>query len=223
VRGLNEALERLLFRESDRDAFLAGDTARFGLSREDEDALATIEREQLLSAATMARAHVLERPHRGVGNVERVFAETLADWNGTREELAIAFTESEPFAAYVEHGFGGTGICLEEAFYRFATERSLGVPETRLRELALGLLRGLAATPEPTFTLPEIVRRAPRGFYVVLPAPPTLLAILDGKFVSGPVTPELAAVLTGAVPAHGAIAKELSRMGLMAEEPTHPG
>jgi hypothetical protein len=195
---------------------VAGDTARFELSAEDEEALRASDHEQLLSAAKMARTHVLERPHRGVGDIARVFPETLADWKGTREELATAFMESEPFGAYVEHAFVGVGICLEEAFYRFATERELGAPGVRLRELVLALLRGLAVTPEPTFMLPEIVRRAPKGFYVVLPEGPTLLAILGGKFVSGPITAHIAAVLSGAIAPDEALAEELTRMGLLA-------
>jgi len=232
---LNRVLEALLYRRSDREAFLAGDLARFGLSPEDADALGAIDKEQLVSAAKLARDHVVQRSHRGVGNLIQAFGETLRTWQGahpsrTLDELAEDFVGSRHFEAYRTHAFAGQGLCLEEAFYRFAEDASVGSPAVRLRECAMAVFRGLASTPDPVFLLPEFVRRAPKGFFVIDQSGPTLLAMLGGKFVEGVITPYIAAVLTSAdVPAalrpateaeRLAVEEELVRLGLIAGRST---
>ena len=232
VRGeLNDVLEALLYRRSDREAFLAGDLTRFGLSPEDADALAAIDKEQLVSAAKLTRDHVVQRTHRGVGNLVQAFGETVRAWQGehpgrTLDDLADDFVGSRHFGAYRTHAFAGQGPCLEEAFYRFAEEASVGSPAVRLRECAMAILRGLAITPAPVFRLPDFVRRVPKGFFVVDDNGPTLLAMLGGKFIEGVITPYIAAVLTSAdvppalVPSteaeRVAVEQELIRLGLIA-------
>jgi hypothetical protein len=229
-RSLSDALEALLYQPGERDAFFAGDRSRFVLSPEDEDALQTIDRDQLLSAAKLARMHILERRHRGVGSLLEMFQKTLSSWKAedpTREvdDLARAFVASAPFDAYRTNAFGGRGLCLEEAFFRFAEEHAIGSEPVRHREYALAVLRGLATVVDPSFVVPEIVRRAPRGYYVVLPHGPTLMALLDGKFIEGPITPFIAEVLTephdpgrprDRNPERAAVDEELTRLGLIA-------
>jgi hypothetical protein len=227
---LSHALEALLYRANDRAAFLAGDRARFGLSPADEDAIATIDPEQLVSAARLARAHVFERGHRGVGSLLHVFRRTIDAWTKAHpeldfDELASAFVGSASFDAYRTVGFCGKGISLEEAFFRFAEEREIGSSSVRFREYAFAILCGLAATPDPVFVVPEIVRRAPTGWFVVLPDGPTLMAVLGGRFIEGEITPYIAAVLTSSTvadaampsePERRAVEAELARIGLIA-------
>lgn len=227
--ALNHVLEALLYRRTEREAFLAGDLARFDLSAEDVDALSAIDREQLVSAAKLAREHVVFRSHRGVGSLVQAFGETLRAWqrehpSRTLDDLAEDFVGSRHFDAYRTHAFAGRGRSLEETFFRFAEDASVGAPAVRLRECALAILRGLASTPAPVFLLPDFVRRCPKGFYIVDADGPTLLAILGGKFVEGRITPYIAALLTSAevppaaLPAteaeRTAVAEELARLGL---------
>ena len=233
VRGeLNHVLEALLYRRSDREAFLAGDLARFALSPDDADAVRAIDKAQLVSAAKLARDHVVQRTHRGVGNLVQAFAETVRAWQGEHpgrslDDLAEDFVGSRHFEAYRTHGFAGQGPCLEETFYRFAEDASVGRPAVRLRECVIAIFRGLAITPDPVFRLPEFLRRAPKGFFVVVDdGGPTLIAMLRGKFVEGAITPYIAAVLASAdVPPallpsteaeRVAVENELVRLGLIA-------
>jgi hypothetical protein len=231
-QGLNDVLEALLYRRADREAFLAGDLARFGLSDEDTDALRTIDPEQLVSAAKLAREHVLSRSHRGVGSLVQAFPETIQAWQAahpgcTLDDLAEELVASPPFfEAYRTNAFAGKGIALEEAFFRFAEQASLGTHAVRFREYARALLRGLSVTPDPVFAIPDLVRRAPKGLFVVDPTTLTLFAILGGKVIEGPLTPYIAAILTSAeVPAalmpetreeEQAVRSELVRLGLIA-------
>jgi hypothetical protein len=236
---MNHVLEALLYRKADREAFLAGDLARFALSAEERDALSTIDKEQLETAAAMARDHVFERSHRGVGTLVQMFRETIEAWLAASPgrllpALADDFVASPHFHAYRTHAFAGQGIGLEEAFYRFAEDESIGSAAVRLRECAVAILRGLLITPRPVFSLPAFVRSAPRGFYVVAPADapsdapasePMLYAALDGKYIEGPITPYIARLLTHAPggesveplpePERRAVANELVRLGLL--------
>ena len=227
TRGLDAALYALLFDAEARAAFFAGDLARFELTAEDEAALVDVHREQLASAASLAREHVFARRQRGSGSLAEVFRETIDDWKACHPESVEAELESE-FVASNEfracHMTASTpaSSSLEEAFYRFAEARGIGEPATRLRECAMGLLRGLAAMGAPAFTLPTFVRRAPRGYLVVSPHGPTLFALVGTQFVTGPITPHIAALLDPdqASAAHTVVGEDdvraqLVRMGLL--------
>ncbi len=241
IRNLNDALEALLYRTSAREAFFAGDIASLGVTKEDAEALRSIDPEQLVAAANMARHHVLNKSHRGVGSLLHVFRETIGAWQGQNpgrdlDELAADFVESSHFGAHRAHAFGTVGIGLEEAFLRFATEDDVGIANIRFRECAVALLRGLCVTPSPTFLIPTFLTRAPKGFFVVLPDGPTLLAALGGKLVEGPITPYVAEILAskaagvpsddrGGVTAaeREALEDELVRLGLLASCPPSQG
>ena len=227
---LNDVLDALLYRKRDREAFLAGDLARFDLSAADQAALKTIDPSQLESAARLARDHVLRRSHRGAGSLVQMFGQTVRAWQTERAEpdldaMAESFVASRHFDAYRTHAFAGPGIGIEEAFFRFAEEEAIGHASVRFRECAVAVLRGLLATPRPTFLLPAFVRAAPRGHFVVAPEGPTLYAALNGRFVEGPITPYIASVLTETpdpnVPAPSAaereaVRRELVQLGLLA-------
>ena len=227
---LSDALEALLYRRSAREKFLAGDLAHFALSPEDADALTTIDPIQLRSAAKIVRDHVFQRRHRGVGSLVQAFSKTFEAWQAQHpgrelDDLACEFVESSHFAAYRTTAFAGPGTSLEEAFYRFASDASLAPAPLLLRECAMAILRGLASTPAPVFLLPAFVRRAPEGFFVIEPDGPTLFALLRGRFVEGPITPYIAALLTSTSltpelmpsPAEQlAVQAELETLGLLA-------
>ncbi len=200
--GLNHALEALLYKTATREAFLARDIAQPDWSNDDIEALRAIDPEQLLMAAKLTRQHVLTKCHRGVGSLVQVFAGTIASWleeNSAQniDALARHFVDSLHFDAYRAHPFSGRGISLEEAFFRFASDAKIGHANTCLRECALAIVRGLAVTPDPAFDLPVFIHRAPKGYFVVLNEGPTLLAALGTNFVQGPITPFVAAILTG--------------------------
>jgi hypothetical protein len=119
-------------------------------------------------------------------------------------------------------------VSLEEAFFRFADERAIGDAPTRQAEYAGAILRALVVTPRPSFRIPDFVRRAPAGYFAVLETGPTLVAALGGRFVTGPITPFLAALLDAREPPEpiaarfgvdalglGEACAELRRLGLL--------
>ncbi|MFO0675718.1 MAG: hypothetical protein U0169_04245 [Polyangiaceae bacterium] len=233
---LDDVLHALLFRRSFRLRFLAGERTSLGIDPEDEADLATLDPAELESSARLACRSVLDRSHRGVGSLRDAFPKTMALWTSQRprtradgfddaqvdpDELAFAFAESTAFAAWTPMAGGDAfGPPLEDAFRLFA-EEDLGptAVATARAECAFAILRALVVNPEPRFAVPAFVRRAPRGFYVVLEnvEGPFLVAALGGRLVTGPVTPTLAAILRGeeaTIPAAERPGLEAARTGL---------
>jgi hypothetical protein len=195
--SLDETLYKLLFRRSSREAFLRGELV---LARDEAEALSAIDGGQLERASRLSCEGILTRSHRGTGSLRDAFARTISAWSSVHPgaplfELAAAFTESRPFDAYRALPTCAGGASLEEAFFQFAEESAIGDAPTRLAEYAGAILRALVVTPKPSFRIPDFVRHAPGGYFAVLEAGPALVASLDGRFVTGPITPFLAALL----------------------------
>lgn len=207
VISLDLALDRLLHRRSDREAFLAGRLDALDLDAEAQEALAGVDRGQLQRTAEKVREALLRRGHRGSGGLLALYPRTLGAWTAAHPEdaelveLLSAFMESAPFDAYRELPFAGAGLCLEEAFHRFCEAAEIGDAAVREQEYLAAVTKALLLSPEADFVLPAALRRAPRGVYAVSTrGAPTLYAALAGRFVTGSITPFLAELLTGAAP-----------------------
>jgi hypothetical protein len=203
VIGLDGFLDRVLHSASYRQAFLDGRTSELGLSEADLEAVRNLDRGQLQETAEAVRSAVLERQHRGSGGLRVMYPQTLAAWRArTGDEdlsrLLDGFMESPAFEQYREIPFAGDGICLEEAFFRFAEAEDIGEPGVREAEFLAGLMKALALSPNPAFVVGPPVRRAPKGWFAVSTrGRPTLFAAVAGRFVQGGLTPFLADLLTG--------------------------
>lgn len=200
--SLDQALDRLLHRRSYREAFLAGHHALLDLAPADLAALATLDREQLRLSAEGVREDLLARVHRGSGGLRALYPRTLAAWREAHpddddlRELLFTFMESAPFARYHELPFAGPGLCLEEAFHRFAEERALGDARVREDEFLTAMVKALLLSPRPAFTLPAEIRSAPAGHFALgTRGEPALYAAVQGRLLLGPLTPFLAALL----------------------------
>jgi hypothetical protein len=148
---------------------------------------------------------VRERAHRGSGGPRDWFPRTLAAWRKANpsdqdhDQLLGQFCASRACRAWHEGPAGRTGISLEEAFYRFFTQAAVGDPAVREHEFLGALVRSLAITPRARFSWPGALRRAPGGCYA-LTRDRVLHAAIDGRYLCGPVTPLVAALLLGALP-----------------------
>jgi hypothetical protein len=228
------ALCWLLLERPFRESFLRGDLGALGLSASELDQLSTIDAEQLCQASRLACDGLLNRSHRGTGSIVSSFPETIDAWKRDNagaglDVLADAFAASPHVARYRALPTCEEGISLEEAFWRFADDQSIGDPAIRLEECATTLLKALAITREPSFALPPFVAKAPRGFFVILGHDePLLLAATEGRFIRGSITRFLAELLvSNAPPAEvgarfgvstqelGRSCEELRRLGLL--------
>jgi hypothetical protein len=200
--SLEIALERLLFDGAFREGFLRGETAGSSLSEDEIAALRTIDREQLVSASRLVCEGILRRSHRGTGSLLDAFPRTIEAWRRAHPDLdldalADELTSSPQFGSYRALPTCEDRMSLEEIFFRFAEEREIGEPATRLSECASAILCALAITPSPSFAVPAFLRRGPAGYFTILGREePTLLAAIGNRFVRGQITPFLAALLT---------------------------
>jgi hypothetical protein len=205
--SLDDALYSLLYRRHSRQAFLSGEVSGLGLSSEEAALLATIDREQLERAARIATEGILTRGYRGGATLLDAYPRTIDAWRRanpkcTLEDLAADFAESPHFDAYSGAPGHAKGISLEEAFFRFCEERSIGDRRTRKAECARALIRSLAATLAPSFRLPEFILRAPQGYFAIVEEDngTTLFAVIDGRLLSGRITPFLMELLLSSEP-----------------------
>ncbi len=184
---LDQALDRLLHDAGYRAAFLAG--ATLDLAPDDLDALRCLDPVELESAAAGVRRDLMTRGYRGSGGLAAVFPRTLAAW----EQDLDGFLASPAYAAYREVPFAGAGTCLEEAFYRFCEAENIGDAVTREHEFLGAILRALAVSSDPAFTLPPEIRRVPGGFLAIASrGAPMLYLAVHGRLITGELTPFLA-------------------------------
>jgi hypothetical protein len=191
VEGMiDEVLDRLLHRRSYLARFLE-DPKKLAFSAEDLDALAVIDRDELVSTAAAVRRDVMRRNHRGSGSLVDLYPRTI----GARDvvELVADFMESPEFDAYREVPFAGVGLSLEESFYRYCEAHSIGEPVVREREFLAAMVKALLLSPRPDFHVPAAILPCPRGVFAV--AGTTLFAALGQQFVTGPLTPFLVELL----------------------------
>ena len=175
--------------------------------------------------APMRLALVRARAPRGTGTLADAFPRCVAGWRATHPDdarldaLFASFLASPALSAWREQPGLVGGACLEACFAEFARAEALAPPEVCEEELLSVLLRALAVAPDPAFEPPPDVRRAPSGWFAVTRAtPPVLHAALDGRYVSGPITPLVAAILAGEDPgdAPAVVCGRLVELGLLA-------
>jgi hypothetical protein len=197
VITLDVAIDRLLHKPAVLAEFLGRGPAALGLDAADADALDQIDRGQLVRTAAHIRGQILHRQQRGSGSLLNRFPRTIAAFAGADlDGLAGEFLGSAQFDDYREVPFAGLGRSLEECFFRFAEARGLGEAAVREQEFLSAILRALVVNPDPDFSVPAEVRRAPGGYFAVsVRSGPTLFAALGGRFVTGALTPFLAALL----------------------------
>ncbi|HET6280572.1 MAG TPA: DUF692 family protein [Polyangia bacterium] len=157
----------------------------------------------LEETAAAVRAMVRDRRHRGTGCLEDAFPRTVAAWRGAHPEdtgldrLFDRFLSSPAAAPWREWPGEDGGASLEECFADFARAERLIDPLTCQEELLSSMLRSLTVSPDPAFRPPRGVQRAPGGWFAVQAAadPPVLHAALAGRYLCGPITPLVAALL----------------------------
>jgi uncharacterized protein (UPF0276 family) len=188
---------------------------------------------EALEAALEARvaptrlALVRDRAQRGTGKLADAFPRCIAGWRSAHPEdarldaLFARFLASPALSAWREQPGVVGGACLEACFAELARAEALAPPEVCEEELLSVLLRALAVAPDPAFEPPPEVRRAPGGWFAVSrAAPPILHAALDGRYLRGPITPLVAAILAGgdAGEAPAAVRDRLVELGLLAQD-----
>lgn len=200
--SLDDALERLLVDPDYRADFMAGRWERLAVTAEDCIALQTIDRVQLARTADRVRGDLAERQYRGSGGLKKLYAATIAAWEEAHpgagvDSIFAVFVASSAYQTYRELPFAGPGASLEEAFYRFACAEGIGDPSAREGEYLAAIVKAVLLSPDPTFTLPPELRRAPDGWFALsqLGAGTKLYAAARGRYVEGPVTPLLAELL----------------------------
>lgn len=180
---------------------------------------ASLDSEALEVTAAAVRAMVRQRTHRGTGPLVDMFPRCIAGWrtahqeDGDLDELFGRFLASPSAFAWRERsGCTAVGACIETCFAAYAVAVGLADEPTVEEELASALLRTLAVTPEPNFLPPPFIRRGPRGWYAVTSAvPPVLHAATDGRYLRGPVTPLIVALLGSASIDDSAVAHGIAR------------
>jgi hypothetical protein len=188
---LEDALAVLLHDARAREQLRAGHA--------DDPRFLALDVEEIEEAARGVRRMVLGRAHRGTGGVEDWFPKTVAAWREAHPEdealdaLVAMFCASAGCSAWREHG---TGISLEEAFFRFWLDTGVGDPETVEEEFLGAIVRAIAVTPRARFERPRALRDAPGGCYAVSRAG-VLHAALGGSYVTGPLTPLIVDLLHG--------------------------
>ncbi|MFO0649295.1 MAG: hypothetical protein U0326_23835 [Polyangiales bacterium] len=223
IRTLDHALDRLLHDGDLRRRFAAGE-AVFSLDADDAEALAGVDMTQLEGMAAMLRERVWRASHRGGTTLAETFSEAVAAWTRAHPDdrdharLVEGFVASEAFEAHRAVGRAGLGPCVEEAFASWCARENIGDASARERALMAAVARALTVCPEPDFTVPQAFRRVPGGWCAVLDGDaPTLYAAVQGRCMTGPVTPLVARLLHGEAPdGEGApVADELRAMGLL--------
>lgn len=166
-------------------------------------------------AVTAVRQMVLDRRYRGTGGLREWYPKTLAAWleqhpgDAGLELLVARFCASSAASEWREHPNARSGSSLEEALCRFFEAEGVGDAAVREDEMLGAVVRALAVTPRAGFSWPNGVRRTVTGC-VALTGGLMLHAAVSGQYVSGPVTPLIAALLreddTAQVAAHFSVA-----------------
>jgi uncharacterized protein len=179
-------------------------------------------------------ALVRDRVQRGTGRLADAFPRCVSGWRAahpddvTLDALFARFLSSSHVLAWREQPGHVGGACLEACFAAFARDERLAPPLVCEEELLSVMLRALTVVPEPAFDPPPQIRRAPGGWFALSSAePPILHAALAGRYLRGPLTPTLAALLDdggAAVPSTDVAPARarLVELGLLAAGETSP-
>ena len=156
------------------------------------------------------------------GSLLDSFPRTIEAWraafqNADLDDLAAELAESEAFRPWSPADAGDAlGPPIEDVF-RIFCEQSAGPEVATLArsECAAAIVRALVVNPRPSFAIPSFLRVAPRGHYSVIHQDGSdfLVAALDGRLVSGPLTPLLGAILRADDPTATAARLDVAETG----------
>jgi hypothetical protein len=160
--SLPEALYRLLFKRSYRQAFIEGNHHLLGLSEWDLKQLRTIDHEELQATAKNICRNLLSGNLDTNGGLLQAYPgvfQELKNLQINSIELMYEFMETSFFDDYREVPFGGEGICVEEAFYYFLQNYSPFIEASPYNKLMLthefltSLLSILVINKDPHFVV----------------------------------------------------------------------
>ncbi len=207
---LDEALYRLLYHRSYREAFFNENFSSLGLCESDQRHLATIDREQLKKTASRVVTQVLYGADGQSGGIEGIFPRVLRKYRKTFPkdpnsiELIERFLESNYYRDYREHPYAGNGICIEEAFFEFMNTEKPFIDADATNafllkdEFLVALMRTLLYNPRASFQVRQAdIFRIGEGYYSIQTMWPDMIlyAAVKGHFVRGPITPLIAEIL----------------------------
>jgi len=133
---------------------------------------------------------LLKHSHAGCGSLQRLYPATIAWWHQAHPDdtdllaLSSSFAASEPCRRYVELAVGGSGTCIEQAFYDFCLTSGIGDAAVLEEEFLAAMMRAIATSPAPAFELPQQVKRRHDGV-VAVSSQRMVHAVSDGRIIRG--------------------------------------
>jgi hypothetical protein len=167
-----------------------------------EPRLAQLDAGALEEARQEVQRMVRHRVYRGSGGLIEWYPTAIADWrakepaDGDLTLLIARFCGSRACRGWRETPASPLGISLEEAFYRFFVEAGIGDPNALEVEMLGAVIRTLAISPRARFKWPAAVIAAPGGCFAITRSG-VLHAAMGTKYLTGPITPLVSAVLLG--------------------------
>ncbi len=207
VAAVEDALVAVLFNVDQRQKLHNGDD--LGLSSQLAADLRTPSRCDVDALADEICTRLTQRANRGVGRLQNAFPKTIAACTQASGEAPLfeAFLASPESAPWMPVPFAGLGPCLEQCFADWATQQPWADDDVVLHELLTAVCRALATDPTPAFVPPTAFRGQPGHWVAVtIGASPTVFAAVQGKVVTGPITPLIAGLLQGQSDADLAVA-----------------
>ncbi len=189
--SLPEALYRLLFKRSYRQAFLEGNHQFLDLSEWDLQQLRTIDHEELQATAKNICRNLLSGNLDTNGGLLQAYPSVFQELKNLQInsiELMYEFMETSFFDDYREVPFGGEGICVEEAFYYFLKNYSPFIKANPYNKLMLthefltSLLSILVINKDPHFVVKtdQVICNG-KVFYAVQYFPSQIVAALVNR------------------------------------------
>ena len=223
VHCLEQTLSRLLHDPTERQALRNG--RLHDVPRHLVGDLRRVDRCPLDTLSVAIVDHVAHRQNRGVGTLKERFPSVFDSWTerhpGRETDLVAHFLRSAYGASWRPLGPAG-GVCIEEAFARFATAHGLAPADTVHRHMVHAVGRALTVDPNPRFRPPQdFVGEAGRWIAVIAGDEPELVAAVGGRLITGRVTALVADVLQSPsnlpTDAHQRTAIALRERGLLSE------
>jgi hypothetical protein len=133
---------------------------------------------------------LLRHSHAGCGSLQKLYPATIEWWRALHPddkdlaELSSSFGASKARQRYVELAVGGTGICIEHAFYSFCVEAGIGDAAVLEEEFLAAMMRAFATSPRPAFELPNQLKRGPNGV-MAISCQRIVHAVSEGRIIRG--------------------------------------
>jgi uncharacterized protein (UPF0276 family) len=134
--------------------------------------------------------NLLKHSHAGCGSLRKRYPGTIDWWLAANPEdteltaLAAAFAASSACAAMVELAAGPEGTAVEQAFYDFCVAEAIGDPQVREDEFLRAMMRAVATSPSPAFSLPDQIQTRPDGV-IAISSQRIVHAVSGGRIIRG--------------------------------------